>query len=160
MGKPGQGASMSRSLIIDSPSLQTLRRRFAFNFVTFLFWVVWFYLWMPLVTLIAWTFGLQVVYEHMIVLEGWKGLSRLLTFYFTTITALGFVFIGWALYNNIRFRNKKRRGNGGRVEVQDLVDFYHVGPEMVAKGSQSKRVVVHFNPEGGIVNMECDLPMN
>jgi len=83
-----------------------------------------------------------------------------LSFYLITITSLGFVFIGWALYNNLRFKNKKRRGNGGRVQVQDLVDFYHVGPEMIAKGAQAKRVVVHFNPEGGIVNLECDLPMN
>ena len=147
-------------LIIDAPKLQTLRQRFAFSFLTFAFWVLWFYLWMPLVTLVAWALGFQIVYEHMVLLQGWQGLVRLLGIYALVVIGLGSIFIGWALYNNIRFRNKKRRGNPGKVAIDDMVHFYQVGDAMIRKSQRSKRVVVHFNPEGGVVKLDCDLPMN
>ena len=149
-----------RDLIIDAPSLQTLRQRFVFSFITFIFWAAWFYLWLPLMTLIAWAFGSHLVYEHMVVLRGWEGLAKLLGFYAISLFLMGTIFIGWALYNNIRFRNKTRRGSVKSVSDDQLMDFYKVGPKMICTSQNSKRVVFFFSPEGDIVNLQCDLPMS
>ena len=145
-------------LIIDTPSLQSLKRRFALSFVTFLFWGIWFYLWMPLVTIIAWSFGIYLGFEHMIVLGGWEGLGNILWFYLLVVFSLAVITIGWARYNKFRFGNKKRRGDGGKVTNEDLMAFFVVGNDILEKAQGSKRVVVHFNEDGSVVNMSCSHP--
>ena len=158
MGEPGPGNPRMSGLIIDTPSLQSLKKRFALSFLTFVFWGVWFYLWMPLVTILAWSFGIYLGFEHMIVLGGWEGLGNILWVYLLTIFFLGVITIGWARYNKFRFGNKKRRGDGGKVTHEDLMAFFVVGDDILKEARASKRVVIHFDEKGSIVNLCCSHP--
>ena len=42
------------NLIIDKPALQALPDRLVWAAVTAVFWLIWFYLWLPWITLVAW----------------------------------------------------------------------------------------------------------
>ncbi len=139
-------------LIIDTPSLLSLKQRYSFSVVTFLFWVLWFYLWNPLVSLLAWMFGARIFYDNMIALGGWPGLIEKLTAYVLTLFAMGLVFFGWALYNNFRFYNKKRRGKMWKVNALNLSDYFKITPDDVLSCKSSKRFVVNFDGGGNITH--------
>ena len=96
--------------IIQRPDLQTLRQRFGNSFLTFLFWLIWFYLWIPLLSLVAWAFGVDLFHDEMIVREGLQALIELLGLYFLVIFLISATLGTWALVNLCRFRVNERRG--------------------------------------------------
>jgi len=144
-------------MVIDSPDLQTLKQRYAFSLITLVFWVLWFYLWLPLISMVAWAFGIQAVYRHMVVLGGFEGLARLIGAYVIAIAVMGVLFIGWALYNYYRFRNRQRRTNIQAVSPEQLAGYFDVSEERLLEATEARRVVFHFTPEGGIDHIETRL---
>ena len=51
-----------RHLIIEAPGLQSLKHRFSSSLFTFFFWAAWFYLWQPIISILAWAFGFKFFY--------------------------------------------------------------------------------------------------
>ena len=148
MGQPGQGTSNLNSLIISRPSLQTLRQRVTSTVLKFVFWALWIYLWLPLVTLIAWLLGIDLVHIHMVKLAGFGGLIGVLQEYLITIGLVGAVLACWALYNYLRFRDKTRRKSLKPVTNFDLQKSFQVNERVLADAQKSRFVAVRFN-EGG-----------
>ncbi|MDP3334575.1 MAG: poly-beta-1,6-N-acetyl-D-glucosamine biosynthesis protein PgaD, partial [Methylococcaceae bacterium] len=62
-----------KDLIINTPSLQSIKQKYVSALFTFVFWVVWIFLWTPLVTLIGWILGVDLVIFQMIELGGYQG---------------------------------------------------------------------------------------
>src|ERR1017187_7341901 len=61
VGEPGPGNQTEmKDFIIDRPSLQTARQRLIYGSVTLGFWVLWIYLWLPIVGLIGWALGIRI----------------------------------------------------------------------------------------------------
>jgi biofilm PGA synthesis protein PgaD len=96
-------------LIIEHPEWQTPKQKYFIGFVTLGFWMLWFYLWAPLISLIAWLFGIHVFQYQMIELGGYKGVLRLMTNYAIVIVVMGGSLILWATYNIQRFGGMDRR---------------------------------------------------
>ena len=96
-------------LIIKRPNLQTLRQKYTNTIVTLAFWALWFYLWIPLISLVAWLFGIEIFYEEFILMEGYHLLLSLFFRYGMVTLLISICLLGWAFYNQLRYRRKDRR---------------------------------------------------
>lgn len=152
----GQETSLNsdyRHLIIETPKLQTLKHRFSSSLVTMIFWAVWFYLWQPVISIIAWALGFKFFYDNMISLGGIGGFVKLLGIYILVVCLIAFIFFGWAYYNNRRFKNKKRRGKIWKISFMNLGERYDLTEDQVLNCKSSRRLVVHFDPAGKITGL-------
>ena len=143
-------------LIIDSPQLQKPLTKFSYAFLTFLFWLLWVYLWVPLFSALAWLFGARLFYEHMIVLGGYEGFLQLMGWYALAIVVISAVLIVWALYNQLRFRGRERRRFVEPVTVYELSSFFHVDPNGLARWRESKRIRISIDDNGKIGEILAD----
>jgi len=140
-------------LIIQAPKLQSLKQRYSSSLITLLFWFFWLYLWQPVISLVAWLFGVKLFERNMITLGGIQGLLNLMTSYAAVVFAIASVFFGWAYYNNRRFKEKKRRGKIWKVSVDNLGDRFALTEDQVLECKTSRRMVVHFNETGKITQI-------
>lgn len=142
---------MSRQpLIIQNPSLQTLKQRYAFAALTLVFWLVWFYLWTPVITLLAWLFGADRFYETMIARSGIDMLVGLLGLYGLVILSMGIVLGGWAWYNRLRVRGRdKRRGSAAILPVE-VNAFFMLSQEQADIARRGRRVVIEHDEDGQV----------
>ena len=137
-------------LIINKPKALNLNNKITSVSVTFVFWIILFYLWQPLISLIAWAFGFKVFYEHMIILGGYEGFLEMLFIYLVVILALGGTLIAWALYNKIRFRNKTHRRTVDVVTPKDIADFFKVDAKLQEKKKKKKNLTIFITEENEI----------
>ena len=138
-------------LIIDRPDLQTLAQRFGSMTVTFVFWVLYLYLWLPGISAVAWLIEGGLFYEHMIERRGYVAVGRVLGTYLTVIGAMSALFLAWARLNQFRFRGVERRERVATVSAFELGRSFGVPPRIVRSWQQSRSIVIHFDDEGGIV---------
>lgn len=140
-------------LIIDRPDLQTWPQRAIFGTLTTVFWLAWFALWLPLVTLIGWVaFGWQFK-VHMLDLGGLDGFTSLLLTYAVVIAAMSGSLIAWAAYNYLRFRGADRRRHSGSVSLQALAASAGQDVETVQAWHAMRVMVAEHDGEGRIIRV-------
>lgn len=90
--------------------------------------------------------------------ENYKSFDILPTFLFYSEVTLVFlaVFIGWARYNQFRFRGKSRRKAAGPVTPDDLAAFYGLEPRQIETWQDAKILTVHHDKKGRIAQaLKC-----
>lgn len=148
---------MNKSLIIERPELQTPQQRYIFSFLTLIFWIIWFYLWLPLLSLFAWLLGFEYFYESMIRLNGFQGLLDLIGWYGIVIAASAVILVFWSAYNLSRFQGKNKRTTNIRVSGEQMAGFFHIKESAVQTCQHEKRVVIDFNQNGSILSINDQL---
>lgn len=139
-----------RPLIIENPELQTPQQRYAFAVVTLIFWIVWFYLWIPVVSLLAWLFGAERFYQAMITHSGLDALIELLGLYSIIILVMGVILAGWAWYNQLRVRGRDKRRGSTTVTPAEVSSYFALKPEQLDVARYAKHVVIEHDEHGGI----------
>ncbi len=145
---------MKNNLIIENPSLQSLSQRYGWFSVTFLFWLIYVYLWLPLLSLFAWWLGYKTFIHHMIELNGQVGFFNVLGFYLVVITSLTISLVGWARLELMRFRDKSQRLKPEPISVKDAADFYHLDVATLKLLQENRNVTIHFDENGNIKRFE------
>ncbi len=146
-------------LIIHHPEKQTNQQRWALGIITAGFWMFWFYLWLPFISLLAWIFGYRIFEYHMIELGGYKGLLDLLGVYSVVILLLSGALIGWAAYNIRRFRGKADRRKGRPPVSIDLhAQHFGVDAGQLQEWRKSQRLVIDHGNNSEIVNVKVSGP--
>ena len=146
-------------LIINRPELQSPRQRLIYPIITFVFWVLWVYIWLPLVSLIAWGFGVQLFYDEMILQNGLEAIIELASTYGLVIFILGISLISWALYNWGRFNKKERRSGAKRLTIEDQAGYFQLDAQQLAVWQESKYLVVNYNEQGEIEQVGSEKPV-
>ncbi len=134
-----------RSLIINAPDLQTMRQRFVSSFFTFLFWAIWMYLWLPLVSLVAWLVGIDLFYQQMIVQSGYQSVAALIGWFVLAVLFMAVTLLGWAGYNLLLFRGKGRRKNIKAVEAVEMANRFQVNVFQLKEWRRSKWLTIHHD---------------
>ena len=142
-------------LIINQPGLQKLRQRFASSLLTFLFWVIWIYLWLPLFSLFAWLLGVDLFYDQMIVRSGYEALVDVIAWYLLVILIIAITLLGWAGYNLFRFRNKNRRRGSPQVGHSEIANHFGIDAEHLAQWHSARHIVICHDEHGNISNVEA-----
>lgn len=144
------------SLVIEKPQVQTLSQRVVGRVLTVLFWLLYLYLWRPLLFLTAWLLGLRTFSKVMVAAEGYRDLIRLLGCFLMIILGIGLVLEGWSLYNLLRFRKREKRiGTPSSVPVPELAVTFGVAAEDLARWLRARHLRMGHDAEGRILKVEC-----
>jgi biofilm PGA synthesis protein PgaD len=143
-----------KSPLIERSDLQTPRQRTLYGALTLAFWAFWFYLWLPLLALLAWSLGLQQAFKYMIVFGGYQDVLRVLGSYALIVLLLGGGLIVWALYNIIRFRGVERRQAPRPVTPAEIGQYFGQEPQAVLRWQGEQRLCVSHDGQGHIVRVD------
>lgn len=157
MEQSGSRHSFLKPPLIDRPDLQSAQQRTLYGLLTLAFWALWFYLWLPLVALLAWALGFQQAYKYMVVLDGYQQLLRLLGIYSLIILLLGGGLVLWASYSIYRFRGIERRSAHREISSAALAKHFGQPPELVARWQSMKQLYVTHDQGGRIARVEAQL---
>jgi biofilm PGA synthesis protein PgaD len=138
-------------LVIDRPELQTVAQRYGFGSVTLMLWLAYLYLWLPIISVIAWLLGARLFYHHIIERGGLGMLASDLQRYGLIIVAMVSVFLGWALINLYRFRNSRRNTRIVAVTTEMLARHYHIDEADVQRMQASQVTEISHDEDGNIV---------
>lgn len=133
--------------IIYRPELQPPARRAMFSMITFVAWLLWFYLFLPLLSLGAWWFGVSSFREYMLD-PARSGYLLTLTVYAIVVAVTALTIIGWSRYNQIRFSGPDRRHHLPPVTNEMMQEKFQLSPEMLQCIQSAKTIELEFG-EGG-----------
>ncbi len=115
-----------RELTIQAPQLVSRGRRASDTMVTGVMWIVYMYLWVPLISLGAWLLGFEFAYDAMVRAGGAAGLLNVLWWYGIVIALIVVAVTAWSASNRIRFRQGNRRRASSVVDDAQLLDRFNV----------------------------------
>jgi biofilm PGA synthesis protein PgaD len=141
---------VSDNLIIDSPKLQSLKLKYTSTFLTLVFWVIWFYLWIPLVTLLGWWFQIDAIQYHMVTMEGYRAFLDALPIFLAITAGLSTTLALWAFYNFSRFRGIDRRKPSLPVSQKELRQFFAISQDDIISAQSGKILTIHFDQDDKI----------
>jgi biofilm PGA synthesis protein PgaD len=154
MDQSGPRHRALKSPLIERSDLQSPQQRTLYAALTLMFWAFWFYLWLPLLALLAWSLGLQQAYKYMVVLQGYQELIRILGVYFLIVLLLGGGLVVWAVYNIIRFRGVERRIDALPVTPAEIGRDFGQDPASVVRWQCEQRLYVTHDETGRIARVE------
>lgn len=144
---------MNSSLIIESPELQSYAHRYGWNSVTFFFWILYIYLWLPFITLIAWWIGLKLFHYQIVELHGYAGVIDKLGLYSAIVVMLSITLIGWARIERFRFKDAIRRVDNTTISVGDIAKIFKLQESQLIQLRQKKSVIVYFSEKGQLAEI-------
>lgn len=125
--------------IINRPEGEGRGSRVAWRMLTAVAWLAYLYLWLPLITLVAWMAGAHTAYERLYVQE--QGMHSFLLLVLPVIALVcGAALLGWAEYNRARFGNGERRSAMPSVG-QDAVALALGADDATVYTLRSQRIV-------------------
>lgn len=142
---------MTNPYIIERPELQTLAQRYGSAWLTLIFWVLYLYLWTPVITLVAWTLQIGLARYEMVERQGYLLLLDRMTGYGVVILCIFFLLIGWAEYNYRRFRSADRRNTPGPITNADLARHFEVPLTIVSAWQQAKTLNIYLDENGRVI---------
>jgi len=149
-------AAPGKGLVIYEPSLQSPFQKYSYGFCTIIAWALWAYLWLPLISLIGWLFGIRVFYRHMVELGGWIWFMEMLAFYLAVIGSISGALLLWALYNQTRFRGKDRRGARAPATDAEMEAFFGIDLGTLRRAQRSRRMTILFDEDSQILEIRAD----
>lgn len=130
-------------LIIDRSRLVSRPKRVLAGGVTAFFWFVWIYLWLPLITLVAWALGFRSAYIQLKPSIEAADAANIAITYFAIIVCLGIALLTWAFSEYLRFKNVRRRVHPQAVSVFELARYAQVNTALLVQWQLARRVVAY-----------------
>ena len=137
-------------LIINKPNLKNMPLLFGEGILTILFWGVWFYLWLPIISMVAWLLGFSFFYRHMVELGGFSGFIKFLDVFLSGIFFLCGSLYVWSLYNRRRYGTYHRRNIILMTDMNKMADFINITSEKLQKTQMAKRVSFSFSEDNSV----------
>ena len=145
-----------KTLIFEKPSLAPLPGRIGWAFVTALFWLVWIYLWMPLITFFLWMLGwhfYERYFPHNYPSEQ-SHLKHLFSIYACVVIVMGGSLLIWARVEFLRFHDIHRRTRSLPVAQDELAWFAQIPINKIAELSALQQMVAHHDEKGDFLYAE------
>ena len=98
----------AEAIVIQRPERQSAAQKAMFALVTVIAWLFWAFLWLPLITLGAWAFGLRSAWLQFYV-EHRVGDGGDIDVVYLVAVICAVVFMSWSGYNRARFAGKQKR---------------------------------------------------
>lgn len=139
--------------VITAPERQTPGQRRIGQILTLGFWMFWIYLWLPLVSLLAWLFGFELFYERMLMQKGYERLLGIAPLAGLLVLALCGGLLLWATYNYMRFRHKQRRSKVTPVQTQEVASHFGMDEKLLDANQSSRLVLARHDDHGTPLSM-------
>lgn len=141
-------------LHIDAPHLLSQRQRLGDTIATGLMWILYSYLWLPLVSLLAWLLGFEFAYDVMVRAGGVDALRQVLWWYGIVLASIFVAVAVWSMVNRRRFADHDRRQNGQGVSDTELAGYFALQPEELQTMRSARIMSLRFDATGSIERVE------
>lgn len=142
-------------LHIDAPHLLSQRRRLGDTIATGLMWILYSYLWLPLVSLLAWLLGFEFAYDVMVRAGGVDALKAVLWWYGIVLASIFVAVAVWSVVNRRRFANHDRRQNGQRVSDIEMTEYFALQHEELQTMRSARVISLSFDATGSIEQVDA-----
>lgn len=146
---PRTGPGRETQLIFDRPELQARRHRWVYSTLTLIAWVIWMYLWLPVITLVAWYFGVRTFLREVVIPDPGTVLAIGLI-YLLVVAILGVILIGWSRYNLGRFGGKDRRKEPRDVSDAEVAEHFGIEEGTLGELRSGRAVTLSHSSEGSV----------
>ncbi len=146
---------MNESPIIEQPSLKSPLRKGSELTITAVAWLLWFYLAMPLLTLLLWAVGLRLVFLEHFRFEHARALLDVAGYYLVGAVVLWVLIEAWSVYNRARFGGDDRRKHADPATDDELAATFSLAPSEIERAREAKILTVHFEADN-IVRLEAN----
>ena len=134
-----------RHLFIDSPIVENSRRTLEYV-LTVVFWGVWAYLVMPLLSLALWYGGIYLFTDRMVTLGGYQAFADQLLQYTAVILAMGVALLLWVAWNFFHYgRHDRRNVIPRQVTTLQIGETMHLETRCVSALQESRAIALHFD---------------
>ena len=120
-------------LHFELPEELTRQDRARDTMVTALLWGVYLYLWVPLVSLLAWALGFEFAYDVMIRAGGARDLVSIVLQYALVVFLIFGVFAIWSISNRLRFKGLNRRTRRDPVPIKEIAEYFGISQSEAAQ---------------------------
>lgn len=141
-------------LHIDAPHLLSQRRRLGDTIATGLMWILYSYLWLPLVSLLAWLLGFEFAYDVMVRAGGVDALKAVLWWYGIVLASIFVAVAVWSVVNRRRFANHDRRQNGQGVSDIEMTEYFALQHEELQTMRSARVISLSFDATGSIEQVD------
>lgn len=138
-------------LIIFRPERQSNQQHALFGGLTVIIWVLWIYLWLPLITGILWVVGLRWAYFQ--VFRGARGVSLWVIVWILLAVIVAVAY--WSTYNNIRYAGRTQRRRAKAVSKTAIGERFGVGGPTVSMLMRERRLNLHFNDREELIRVDA-----
>lgn len=134
---------------IDRPDLQSRAKRGVWGAINLMGWLVWIYLLLPLISILAWLFGYQRFHAYMLMNQPGSNLHTPIFL----IIILSSLLLLWAIYNWLRFRKKERLHYVDNASIEQIAHFYEIESQLVHRVQRQQVSTFHYDDIGKIINI-------
>ncbi|MFQ5585725.1 MAG: poly-beta-1,6-N-acetyl-D-glucosamine biosynthesis protein PgaD [Thermodesulfobacteriota bacterium] len=117
--------------IIDKPGLKSTVRKLSEMSVTSFIWLLWLYLFLPIVNILLWIVGVSTFYQELIVKTGYLHFLGLLNKMGLTVLVVFIIMRAWGYYNYRRFGKRNKRKSVPNVTPEELSEIFGLTPEEI-----------------------------
>jgi biofilm PGA synthesis protein PgaD len=139
---------VSNIVYINAPEALTRRQRTLFAIITAIMWAAYGYLWLPLLSLFLWGFGIELAYDAMIRAGGAGALRTALMWYAVMLVDVIVTVAVWSQVNKWRFTNRNRRTAHPRVADGAMAACFGVSTHDVERLRAARRIELDIDPQG------------
>jgi biofilm PGA synthesis protein PgaD len=143
--------------IIYRPDLLPRRRRVIFSGMTLFAWGIWVYLFLPLISVLAWWVGIDLFMDYMLVPEE-RTYFVTLSIYLVVIAGAGLIIFAWSRYNQLRFQGHDRRAHVPAVSDQMTRARFRIDEHSLDQIHASKVMVLDLDQDGHICEITTRIP--
>ena len=137
----------AEAIVIQRPERQSGAQKALFGVVTITLWVAWAFLWLPLVTLGAWAYGIRDALTQLHLMDPiTDGGDIYVVLTVALVTAV--IFTSWSAYNYARFVGKQKRRGNTPVGVAETAAKIGAHADDAIRMQGTRRAVVSVADDG------------
>ena len=151
-------ANLPEQMYFTAPEELSQRERARDTLITAVLWAVYLYLWVPLVSLLAWAMGFEFAYDVMVRAGGARDLLPILLEYLVVVSIIFSAFTIWSVSNRLRFRELNRRSRRAPVKDEALSEYFQIPISQIAAMRSRQVIHVSIDDDGrpGIIGLGRD----
>lgn len=139
---------------INARNVLSRRVRNRDRLLTTIMWVLYAYLWLPLISLGAWYLGVQFAYDLVLRAGGPDSLVSLLFWFTIILLTTALVVIVWSWIQRARFEDKERRLSSPALALADEQAHWGLDDASMTKIRSAKRLTLALTEEGQIARVQ------
>jgi biofilm PGA synthesis protein PgaD len=137
----------AEAILIQRPERQSSIQKAMFSVVTVIAWLFWAFLWLPLITLGAWAFGVRNAWLQLYVLQPSHKEGDLNVVLIAAIIC-ALIFTTWSGYNRARFSGRQKRRGNDPVGIAATARVIGASTEDAVSIQAHRRAVVSVSDAG------------
>ncbi len=143
------------NLIINRPDLKSRPLIFGEQVLTIIFWGFWFYLWLPLISVIAWLLGFRILYTHIMELGGIDNFFAQFDTFSRGVAIASGLLACWSFYNLKRYGSYNRRNKVLPTDIKRLKKEFSLSDRDWQTFQEARVLLLSLDAQGRVTGVQA-----